>query len=210
MSESELKNAWVALWHRLGAKGDPEPVYEDLLLRYSQPGRAYHNLTHIEHCLTELAGVSGIAADVDAIEFAIWFHDAIYDTKSHDNEEQSAALALGVARAAGLPDGFGDLVARLILVTKHTAPPVTVDEQVLVDIDLSILGQIRSRFDEYERQIRVEYSWVPSDAFAKGRAAILSSILARPRIYSTDFFHSKYEKSARANLERSITKLVGP
>jgi predicted metal-dependent HD superfamily phosphohydrolase len=65
------------------------------------------------------------------------------------------------------------------------------------------------KFDEYERQIRSEYSWVPEDAFAKGRSAILSSILARARIYSTEFFYGKYEKSARENLARSISQLLG-
>lgn len=77
-----------------------------------------------------------------------------------------------------------------------------------MDIDLSILGQDRSKFDEYERQIRSEYSWVAADAFAKGRSAILSSILARPRIYSTGLFYNKYEKIARENLARSIARLA--
>jgi len=64
-------------------------------------------------------------------------------------------------------------------------------------------------FGEYERQIRSEYSWVPEDAFVKGRSAILSSFLSRPRIYSTDFFYGKYEKTARENLARSISQLPG-
>src|SRR5258708_25845609 len=204
MSKCDLRNAWFALWRRLGANGDAGPVYEDLLLRYSEPGRAYHTLTHIEHCVTELGDVSEPATNLDTIEFALWFHDAVYDTKCKDNEERSAALAREVARSATLPDSFGDLITSLILATKHTVLPAALNEQMLVDIDLSILGQNRSRFDEYERQISAEYSWVPADAFAKGRSAILSSILARQRIYLTEFFYGKYEESARENLARSI------
>jgi len=205
----DLRTAWSALWQRLGAQGDAGSVYDDLLLAYSEPGRSYHTLAHIEHCLTEFAEVSEAAANPDAIEFALWFHDAVYDTKAYDNEERSAALARRVLRSAALSDSFGDLVAGLILATKHAAPPVALSEQIVVDIDLSILGQSRARFDEYERQIRSEYSWVPSDAFANGRSAILSSILARPRIYSTEFFYCKYEETARGNLARSITTLLG-
>ncbi len=208
MSKCDLRNAWFALWRRLGANGDAGPVYEDLLLRYSEPGRAYHTLTHIEHCVTELGDVSEPATNLDTIEFALWFHDAVYDTKVKDNEERSAALAREVARSATLSDSFGDFTTDLILATKHAAAPTALNEQILVDIDLSILGQSRLRFDEYERQIRAEYSWVPAEAFAKGRSAILSSFLARPTIYSTEFFHSKYEKSARENLARSITQLI--
>ena len=208
MSASNLRNAWSALWRRLGAKGEADSVYEELLLAYSEPRRAYHTLAHVEHCLTELADVSAAATNLDAIEFAIWLHDAVYDTKAKDSEERSAALARNVLRSATLSDSFGDLVAGLILATKHATPPATLSEQILVDVDLSILGQSHGTFDEYERQIRSEYSWVPAEAFANGRSAILSSFLARPRIYSTEFFYGKYEKTARENLARSITQLL--
>jgi predicted metal-dependent HD superfamily phosphohydrolase len=145
---------------------------------------------------------------LDAIEFALWFHDAVYDTKAKDNEERSAALARDVIRSASLSGSFGDLVTRLIVATKHATPPVARSEQLVVDIDLSILGQSHRKFDEYERRIRAEYSWVPAPGFATGRLAILSSIQSRPRIYSTDLFHGKYERSARENLARSIAQLT--
>jgi len=81
------------------------------------------------------------------------------------------------------------------------------DAPLLVDIDLSILGQAEARFQEYEAQIRREYEWVPEPAFALKRAEILERFLARERIYSTEPFFSKYEKQARANLLGSIRKL---
>lgn len=207
MSEKNLNARWIGLWNGLGASGDPNLVYDDLLSRYSEPGRAYHTLEHIEHCLTELETVSNPAADLKAIEFALWFHDAIYDTASKDNEERSAVLARRTAVTAELPASFADLIERLILATKHASPPGTLNEAVLVDIDLSILGQDPSIFDKYERDIREEYRWVPADAFAQGRSTVLSSILERERIYTTEPFHSKYESRARENLARSIALL---
>ena len=209
MSTDELRNEWYALWQRLGAAGDAGLIYEDLALRYSEPGRFYHTLVHIDHCLHELKEYSGMRGDLDAIAFALWFHDAIYDARCKDSEERSATLATETATSAGLADSFGDLTRVLILATKHHAPPLTLNEQILVDIDLSILGQNQSRFDEYEEQIRQEYSWASDEAFAMGRAAILSSFLTGPRIYSTDYFHEKYESLARANLARSIARLTG-
>jgi predicted metal-dependent HD superfamily phosphohydrolase len=88
------------------------------------------------------------------------------------------------------------------MATRHDAVPVDADAQLLVDIDLSILGAERERFDEYERQIRAEYAFVPALIFNAKRRQILRSFLDRPRIYSTPAF-SVLEATARANLARA-------
>ena len=118
-----LEQHWSALWQRLGVKGDTNAVYNDLFVRYSEPHRAYHTLKHIGHCLEELERVRHLASNPDAVELALWYHDVIYDTTAKDSEEQSATLAIEVARNASLPDNFGQLVANLIMATKHTSAP---------------------------------------------------------------------------------------
>ena len=198
---------WAALWQRLGAQGDANAVYDDLVARYSEPHRAYHTLEHIGHCLDEFEQVRHLATNPDAVELALWYHDAIYDTKTKDSEERSAALAVEEARNASLPDSFGQSVANLIMATKHTTAPTDPDVQLLVDIDLSILGQTGDKFDEYERQVRKEYEWVAEDAFVAGRSSILKSFLDRSTIYSTQFFRNKYETQARRNIARSLARL---
>ncbi|OGZ15223.1 MAG: hypothetical protein A3G11_01160 [Candidatus Lloydbacteria bacterium RIFCSPLOWO2_12_FULL_51_9] len=198
---------WVVLWKRLGARGDARAVYTDLVARYSEPHRAYHTLEHIGHCLDEFEQVRHLAMNPDAVELALWYHDAIYDTKAKDSEERSATLAVEVARNASLPDSFGQSVANLITATKHASAPIDPDVQLLVDIDLSILGQSEDTFDEYERQVRKEYEWVAKDAFIAGRSAILKSFLDRQTIYSTQFFRDKYESQARANIAKSLARL---
>jgi predicted metal-dependent HD superfamily phosphohydrolase len=60
-------------------------------------------------------------------------------------------------------------VRSLVLATRHCALPVTRDEQVLVDIDLAILGAEPARFAKYEQQIRAEYSFVPGFLFKRKR-----------------------------------------
>lgn len=198
---------WAALWIRLGARGEALPIYEELAAQYQRTGRAYHSLVHLSHCLAELDAVAGVIGSRDTIEYALWFHDAIYDPKAKDNEEQSALWAVRVAVGAVLGEPFANSASRLIMATKHTSVPVLADEQILVDIDLAILGQDEAAFDRYEREVRLEYAWVPEEAFRQGRAAILRSFLDRPRIYSTPHFFKRYESIARANLVRSIQRL---
>jgi predicted metal-dependent HD superfamily phosphohydrolase len=198
---------WVELWGRLGAIGDPLPVYQSLTTRYSEAHRAYHNLDHIQKCLQEFEGVRSLAEDPDAVEMAVWFHDAVYDPKAKDNEELSAQLAAYLLEAAEMPEAFSQKVARLILATKHDAPPENKDAALLIDVDLTILGQLREIFAEYEAEIRQEYADVPKSEFAAGRSSMLMAILKRPSIYQTDFFRAKYEETARKNLQWAVVRL---
>jgi predicted metal-dependent HD superfamily phosphohydrolase len=135
---------------------------------------------------------------------ALWFHDAIYDVKRHDNEEKSADWARTSASTAGVSAEVCDRVYSLILTTRHKAVPRGTDAEILVDVDLSILGAAPDRFDEYERQVRGEYAWVPEFIFRRERKAVLKEFLARPRIFSSTHFRDRYEQQARSNIERSL------
>lgn len=64
-----------------------ERVFDGLMELYSEENRAYHNLLHIDRMLSWL-DESGEASD--AVELAIWFHDAIYDPQGSQNEAKSA------------------------------------------------------------------------------------------------------------------------
>lgn len=83
------------------------------------------------------------------------------------------------------------------------------DAALLVDVDLSILGQSEARFAGYESQIRAEYAWVAPEVFKVKRAEILERFLARSRLYTTDHFFARYEAQARRNLAQSIRTLRG-
>jgi predicted metal-dependent HD superfamily phosphohydrolase len=207
MSRS-TKQCWLDLWKRIGAQGNALEIYSDLVLRYAEPHRAYHTLAHIEHCLDEFEQVQRLATNPDAVELAIWFHDAVYEIGGKYNEEKSVALMSEVIRKALLPDELGKLVENLILATKRTVVPADPDAQLLVDIDLSILGQPGDKFDEYERRIRREHRWVPDGLFIARRSAMLKSFLDRSAIFSTKFFCDKYESQARQNIARSLAQFV--
>jgi len=198
---------WADLWRQVSATASPEHGYDELVSLYSQPHRHYHNLRHLAECLAELDSARSSAQEPLALELAIWFHDAIYEPRAPDNEERSAELARQRIAGAG---GSADLcrsVATLVLATRTHDPATHPDAPLLVDVDLSILGQGPDRFEEYEAQIRREYNWVPAETFAAKRAEILERFLARDRLYQTDRFFAKFERQARANLGNSVTGL---
>jgi pantetheine-phosphate adenylyltransferase len=198
------------LWRHLqelGASGNGIEMWEELLSAYMDDSRHYHNWKHVTDMATEFKDVEHFLRNPLAVEMAIWYHDAVYDAKSRDNEEKSAELAKKAVAKMGLSDSFGSQVATLIMATKHATLPPDRDAQFLVDLDLAILGKSEKEFDEYELNVRKEYEWVPWEEFASKRAQILQSFLDRHSIYSTQFFRDRYESVARKNIARSIAKL---
>lgn len=198
---------WARLWQQVDAASDPQSVYQELVSLYSEPHRHYHNLTHLAECLAEFDSARPLAKNPVALELAIWFHDGVYDTHAADNEERSAELARQRITQAGGGAELGGAVAVLVLATKTHDPALHPDAPLLGDVDLSILGRRKERFEQYEAQIRQEYDWVPEWTFASKRSEILESFLARERIYATAPFFTKFEKQARENIGRSIQRL---
>ena len=201
-----LQEQWIGSWTVLGAAA-PAGVYEEVMARYAEPHRHYHTARHLEECFAALAGLRGEAERPGEVELALWFHDAIYDPRRHDNEQRSADWARSVAASAGLDASVGERVAALILATRHDAAPQDADARVVVDVDLSILGAPPLRFDEYERQVRQEYRWVPDAVFRRKRREILERLLARPQLFNTERMRERHEPRAKANLERSLASL---
>ncbi len=194
----------MKLWQQCRAAGSPEAPFNDLVKRYPEPQRAYHNLQHIAECLAELDD-----CDADtATEMAIWFHDAVYDSTKGNNEERSAELAAKVLKKAKIDARFIQRVELLVMATKHGHQRETKATATIIGADLAILGQPRQRFDEYDAAIRKEYAWVPADKYRSGRAAVLNKFLQRRYIYTSEHFRAKYEKKARANLARAIKRLM--
>ena len=198
---------WNQLWLNVAPGFDASSAYQEVIALYSEPHRYYHSLEHISDCLGEFDATSHLAKNLLALELAIWLHDVVYDTHVWDNEERSAVFAQRMIEQAQGPASLAADVVALIMATKTHNPAAHPDAPLLVDLDLSILGQSDTRFDRYEAQIGQEYAWVPHKMFCTKRAEILEKFLARPRIFNTAPFFNQYEQPARANLQRSILKL---
>jgi predicted metal-dependent HD superfamily phosphohydrolase len=206
--EQFRRERWDTVWRDLDLIPPPS-LFDTLRAHYAEPHRAYHTAQHITECLTHLDLARAQCERPAEVELALWFHDAIYETRAHDSELRSADWAVRELSAAGASPSVSDSVRSLILVTRHDAVPAGNDARLVVDIDLSILGASRDRFLEYETQVRSEYSWVPEDVFRRERAKILERFLARPSIYATGFFRALLEENARQNLAFSIQRLAG-
>jgi predicted metal-dependent HD superfamily phosphohydrolase len=192
----------------------PEAQQAALEAAYATPARAYHNFSHVREVLRHFEAVArgpGWAQPAEAW-LAVLYHDAIHDAGNSDNEARSAALAAGhIAR--WLPDAGVDVrrVGELInLTARHGAfKPGDVDRDaaLFLDCDMAILGADPAAFDAYDRGIAAEYrGHVPTWAFKLKRRRFLKALLARERIFLSEFFHARLDAQARINLRRAVTE----
>jgi len=208
MTPEALLANWNAAWRVLGVALADEALCIELQRRYSEPQRHYHTLQHLGECLAWFEREQALAEHPGEVALALWFHDAVYDVHAHDNEARSAEWARSAMLAAGAQAEAAERVHALVMATRHDAVPEGRDAELLVDIDLSILGAEQERFDEYERQVHAEYAFVPKAVRLPRRRAILQRFLARKAIYTTPGMHALLEARARANLARSIAAMA--
>lgn len=191
-----MRARFLALWSRSGGLR-AEEVYADLARRYAEATRHYHTLGHIRRCLRDLDWARSAIPDIDAVELALWCHDVIYVPGADDNEQCSANWFRDWAsdRIAA-----SERIAGLILDTTHARIPADPAGWFTVDIDLAVLGYARARFRRDAIYLRAERPDLDDGAYDRAERAFLGAILARPRIYHTEPFHTRYEARARHNL----------
>ena len=187
---------------------EPTPeIFSELDELYSEETRFYHDRSHVAECLANFGMYRHLAKNPAEIEVAIWFHDAIYDTRKGDNEELSAQLAQDRLTSLGANERSVDSVVEMILATKtHNA--VTPDSKLMLDVDLGILGASKETFERYDESIRREFEWVPEEIYLRERAKVLRSFLEREQIYQTKELRDALERRARENLARKISQLA--
>ena len=203
----DLRERFRDLWQRVKAKGDPDKVFDQISAYYSQAHRFYHTLEHIRFCLELLDQFKGVVDDFDALEWAIWFHDLVYNIPGPDNEARSAEFAMQTARYADLDEDFALRVGRYIMITKghKVGKKAPLEEKIVCDIDLAILGQASEVYDQYERNIWREFGTVyPRQAYCKGRSSFLDEIGRSKKIFLTPLFKKRFDCAAKANLARTM------
>ncbi|MFO1372511.1 MAG: hypothetical protein U1F42_08985 [Candidatus Competibacteraceae bacterium] len=202
------RERFVALWRRclMDAPVLAEALYAELDHLYGEPSRRYHTLAHIRHCLDEFDQASTFMDNADAVEMALWFHDAIYIPGATDNERCSAELFRQRAGEDAAP-AFCQLVHELIMATTHRVLPQHKDEQFIVDIDLSSFGLGWEDFLRDSRLIREELGNLTDADFYPAQLRFLLTLRGRPHFFFTDFFRERYERIARDNIRRIIEEL---
>lgn len=201
----ELRAHLLAEWDR--ALPNQQPMGAELLARYAEPHRRYHDATHLA---TVLRYVDELADDHDLflVRLAAWFHDAVYAIPPLQvtNEEASARLAFRELSRAGLEQEDLNEVARLVRITAtHTPGARDPDGELLCDADLAILAAPPEEYEAYRHAIREEYAAVAEEEFLLGRLEIMS------RLAGTDIFRTGKGRalvaSARSNVEAECLRL---
>jgi predicted metal-dependent HD superfamily phosphohydrolase len=202
----------LADWLRLmsgvvGAASAPGVVADagrDLLHRWSEPHRRYHDMEH-------LAAVLSIVDELDApagVRLAAWYHDAVYDPRAVDNEEHSALLASDTLTALGVRPDLVDEVARLVRLTaRHDPGPEDLNGRLLCDADLAVLARPWEEYQRYAAAVREEYRHVSDEDFRAGRTAVLRHLHGLPVLFHTTELHDRWEALARDNLTRELADL---
>ncbi|QQQ77481.1 hypothetical protein IOD16_02810 [Saccharothrix sp. 6-C] len=199
----ELEVRWHEAVRVLGGAHGPG----DLVGRYAEPHRGYHNADHVLAVVrdADALAVGRTARERAVLTLAALAHDVVYDGVPGEDERRSAEWVR--ARLAGLP--AADEVAALVLATaEHTSDdPLTC---LLLDADLAVLGSDPAAYERYRAAVRAEYAHVPDDAWRVGRGEVLRALAGRDPLYVTPQARDRWEDRAKANLAAELSSLGDP
>ena len=210
LDDAALGATWVAAWSALGRPA-PSGLQTELMTAWCEPHRHHHDQRHLRECLALWTRWREHCPRAGEVAIALWFHDAIYDPQAGSNELNSASWAARSLVRAGTDSDSAQRVHDLVMATQHDATATlgsSLDAQLLVDIDLSILGSPPERFERYDQDVRKEYAWVPGFRYQEARAQVLQSLLDRPRLYQGEHAVALLEAQARINLAAALSRLA--
>jgi predicted metal-dependent HD superfamily phosphohydrolase len=197
------------LWRRRVAS-PPSPdgaaVYAELRRLLDASFRRYHTLEHVHDCLRRLDKVAALLNDPDAVELALWFHDAVYEMDAGTNEQRSAELFAKLAK--GADPAFRRRVGALIMATRHLGGERDHDRRFMVDIDLAGFGAPWKEFMRNGALLREESPKKTDDQYHRGQFWFLQRLQRRRHFFATQYFRERYEAKARDNLRRLLADLA--
>ena len=213
-----LLPAYVQAMSHAGASASREQLHDmgtNLIMLWSTPDRAFHNLRHLIDLLTRVDELSEETRNPDLVRLAAWYHGAIFsvsaDQAMHRNggedEAASAALAYEELVAAGVSEKNANRVSELIMnLRRHDLPTSDIDAAALSDADLGCLAIEPQRYREYSRLIYSEYAHLPLLSYLRTRTTIVRKLLARDRLFASPL-GQRWELPARENLEAELRRL---
>lgn len=173
---------------------------------YTNASRHYHDLSHLENMFEKLGYVKDEIEDMDAVCFSIFYHDIVYKVTQSDNELKSAE-----ALENDLSTTSFDRIQKCksqIEATKNHERSEFQDTNILLDLDLSILGADWEVYEDYTKNVRKEFKIYPNFLCRKGRKKFLKTFLAKNQIFKTDYFIENFEQQAIKNLKRELELLT--
>lgn len=208
----ELRRRWTEVASDAGMSGGSIELGDDLIGRYREPHRHYHDARHLLEVLAAADRLAGPAGASVRTRLAAWFHDTVYEGRAGDDERESASLARRALTEVGVDRALVDAVGVSVEATAShlipgEGPPVDADTAVLLDADLAILAAASDRYDEYAAAIRAEHPEVDDDTFRVGRSQVLHTLAERRHLFHTETGRRTLDPAARANLARELARL---
>jgi predicted metal-dependent HD superfamily phosphohydrolase len=162
--------------------GSPQAtIISDVLRRWAEPHRSYHNLDHLGVVLDVADAWPDYADNVDLVRLALFFHDAVYDPRAADNEERSAVLAASLLDRCSVPAAARDEVHRLVRLTAgHTVDPADRNGSLMADADLAVLAWDWPSYRAYSQAIRAEYAPTRASKATPAFSRVMSSCTTSP------------------------------
>lgn len=182
-------------------------LWNEIDKAYSHKKRHYHTVQHLANLLQQLEEVKEKIQQWDAVLFALYYHDIVYNTLRSDNEEKSALLAEERMRNMGIPAGITAACTNMIRATAAHAQSPDADTNYFTDADLAVLGQDWDTYTAYYQAIRKEYALYPNLVYNPGRKKVLNHFLQMERIYKTGPFFTKFEQQAKENMQKELALL---
>lgn len=182
-------------------------LWTEIVENYTGRKRHYHTLKHLEHLLAQLTAIKDRIQQWDAVMFALYYHDIVYDALRSDNEEKSAGLAEKRMRQLTVPTDIIEQCNTHILATKTHIRSSNSDTDHFTDADLAILGQPWETYTQYYQGVRKEYSIYPDFLYNPGRKKVLTHFLSMECIFKTDHFRTLFETQAKQNLQQELELL---
>jgi predicted metal-dependent HD superfamily phosphohydrolase len=204
-----IEEVWDMLSYQLSIpKVDSRKILEEVISKYSEPHRSYHNLSHVYSLLMMAEEYYDFIENPILFELSIWFHDLIYDPSRNDNEEKSAERALELL-SPFLADSFLENLKQMILSTIEHAPILKdQDNELFLDLDMSVLATEPTIYNQYTAAIRKEFSIFSDELYQAGRKSVLEKFMAGDQIFLTDFFKENFEKQVVDNIQNELSNLV--
>lgn len=181
-------------------------IYIEIENHYKEPKRKYHNLNHVNHMIELISSIEVNSYLKNIMILSAFLHDIIYIPGSRSNELKSAQYSNLIFSEIGLKSSDIKTIEKLILATKkHYAKDS--ETKVFTDIDLSILGANKERYNEYSQGVKAEFNHIPYWIYKKGRKKFLKSLLSQPKIFQTNQFVNLLEKQARINIKNELKNI---
>ena len=208
MATARVRRRWTLACESLGVtKPKEREWWRRVETHYTEPGRHYHTLIHIDAMLT-LATKHEVQDSV-AVDLATIFRDIVYDAVNGGqgrNERESARVFVEFAHSTTMPSERIEKVVNWIERTwTHDGADLDGDGRLFMDFDMSILGAESEAYARYASQVRREYGHVNWLYWRIGRSQFLSASTSK-RVFCTSEF-AALEGKARKNARAECLKL---